>query len=51
VHSSDALTCNDQAHIAWHKQYEDRFHRLSFPGVQRVIRRQLGTAEAEASIL
>ncbi|KAJ7725665.1 hypothetical protein DFH07DRAFT_871769 [Mycena maculata] len=26
--------------------YEDRFHRLNFPGVQRVIRRQAGTAAA-----
>ncbi|KAF7353247.1 hypothetical protein MSAN_01512500 [Mycena sanguinolenta] len=35
-----ALTCNSQSHIDWHKQYENRFSRLSFPGVQRVIRRQ-----------
>ncbi|KAJ7460398.1 hypothetical protein B0H11DRAFT_2160461 [Mycena galericulata] len=40
VHSIGALTCDDQTHVDWHKQYEDRFHRLSFPGVQRVIRRQ-----------
>ncbi|KAJ7150733.1 hypothetical protein C8R46DRAFT_1305439, partial [Mycena filopes] len=48
VHSTDALTCDDQSHIDWHKQYEDRFHRLSFPGVQRVIRRQMGAAEIGA---
>ncbi|KAJ7126663.1 hypothetical protein C8R46DRAFT_926922 [Mycena filopes] len=42
IHSPGALTCNDQSHIDWHKRYEDRFHRLSFPGVQRVIRRQNG---------
>ncbi|KAJ7118705.1 hypothetical protein C8R46DRAFT_1364980 [Mycena filopes] len=36
------------SHIDWHKQYEDRFHRLSFPGVQRVIRRQMGAAEIGA---
>ncbi|KAJ7768812.1 hypothetical protein B0H16DRAFT_1780830, partial [Mycena metata] len=41
----EALTCDDPTHIAWHKQYEDRFHRLSFPGVQRVIRRQMATGE------
>ncbi|KAJ7883331.1 hypothetical protein B0H13DRAFT_2235402 [Mycena leptocephala] len=40
VHSAGALTCNNQAHIDWHKQYNNRFHRLSFPRVQRVIRRQ-----------
>ncbi|KAJ7773848.1 hypothetical protein B0H16DRAFT_1304055 [Mycena metata] len=45
IHSLDALTCDDQSHIDWHKQYEDRFHRLSFPGVQRVIRRQMGATE------
>ncbi|KAJ7048313.1 hypothetical protein C8F01DRAFT_1380331 [Mycena amicta] len=43
--SPDALTCNDQAHTNWHKQYNDRFHRLSFPGVRRVIRRQREAAE------
>ncbi|KAJ7481328.1 hypothetical protein B0H11DRAFT_2419421 [Mycena galericulata] len=48
IRHSDALTCDDQSHINWHKQYEDRFHRLSFPGVQRVIRRQLGASEAGA---
>ncbi|KAJ7715578.1 hypothetical protein DFH07DRAFT_1014705 [Mycena maculata] len=40
VHSPGALTCDQQTHINWHKQYENRFHRMSFPGVQRVIRRQ-----------
>ncbi|KAJ7312573.1 hypothetical protein DFH08DRAFT_918008 [Mycena albidolilacea] len=43
--SPDSLTCDDQAHIDWYKQYDDRFHRLSFPGVQRVIRRQMGDLE------
>ncbi|KAJ7632345.1 hypothetical protein FB45DRAFT_1026523 [Roridomyces roridus] len=37
VRSSEDLTCDDATHIAWYKQYDDRFHRLSFPGVQRVI--------------
>ncbi|KAK7026969.1 hypothetical protein R3P38DRAFT_3524527 [Favolaschia claudopus] len=41
VHSDGALTCDDPAHIDWHKKFVDRFHRLSFPGVQRVIRRQM----------
>ncbi|KAJ7669640.1 hypothetical protein B0H17DRAFT_1162224 [Mycena rosella] len=40
IREPGALTCDNQAHMDWHKQYEDRFHRLSFPGVQRVIRRQ-----------
>ncbi|KAJ6466818.1 hypothetical protein C8R45DRAFT_1064001 [Mycena sanguinolenta] len=47
--SPDALTCDDPAHISWHKQYEDRFHRLSFPGVQQVIRRQMGVEGEEQS--
>ncbi|KAK7021478.1 hypothetical protein R3P38DRAFT_3317752 [Favolaschia claudopus] len=34
-----SVTCDNAAHIAWYKQYKSRF-RLSFPGVQRVIRRQ-----------
>ncbi|KAK7026567.1 hypothetical protein R3P38DRAFT_3268154 [Favolaschia claudopus] len=38
--SAESLTCNDQAHKDWYKQYEQRFLRLSFPGVKRVIRRQ-----------
>ncbi|KAJ7884489.1 hypothetical protein B0H13DRAFT_2235352 [Mycena leptocephala] len=46
VHSVGALTCDDQSHIDWHKRYEDRFHRLSFPGAQRVIRRQNGEDSA-----
>ncbi|KAJ7735904.1 hypothetical protein B0H16DRAFT_1764534 [Mycena metata] len=48
VRTTGALTCNTQSHIDWHKQYDDRFHRLSFPGVQRVIRRQ--NAEGTAGI-
>ncbi|KAJ7432743.1 hypothetical protein FB451DRAFT_1345238 [Mycena latifolia] len=40
VRQPGALTCNTPSHIAWHKMYENRFSRLSFPGVQRVIRRQ-----------
>ncbi|KAJ7757675.1 hypothetical protein B0H14DRAFT_3096596 [Mycena olivaceomarginata] len=30
-----ALTCDNQLHIAWQQQYNNRFSRLSFPGVQR----------------
>ncbi|KAJ7820029.1 hypothetical protein B0H13DRAFT_2378053 [Mycena leptocephala] len=40
VHSPGALTCDTQLHIDWHRQYENRFGRLYFPGVQRVMRRQ-----------
>ncbi|KAJ7649348.1 hypothetical protein DFH06DRAFT_996274 [Mycena polygramma] len=47
VHSEGALTCANPIHINWHKQYEDRFHRLSFPGVQRVIRRQMASAATD----
>ncbi|KAJ6479635.1 hypothetical protein C8R45DRAFT_1054414 [Mycena sanguinolenta] len=49
VHSPEALTCDDPSHIAWYKQYEARFHRLSFKGVQRVIRRQHESAVADPS--
>ncbi|KAK7059935.1 hypothetical protein R3P38DRAFT_2598194 [Favolaschia claudopus] len=39
IQHAGSLTCDDPAHVAWYKQYKSRF-RLSFPGVQRVIRRQ-----------
>ncbi|KAF9061036.1 hypothetical protein BDP27DRAFT_1385439 [Rhodocollybia butyracea] len=35
-----AVVCSDPAHIAWHQAYLNCFHRISFPGVQRVMRRQ-----------
>ncbi|KAJ7087723.1 hypothetical protein C8R43DRAFT_939301 [Mycena crocata] len=40
VHSAGAVTCNLESHKDWHQKYLNRFSRLSFPGVQRVIRRQ-----------
>ncbi|KAJ7439572.1 hypothetical protein FB451DRAFT_1344220 [Mycena latifolia] len=40
VHSEGAVTCGNQLHKDWHTKYLNRFSRLSFPGVQRVIRRQ-----------
>ncbi|KAJ6478188.1 hypothetical protein C8R45DRAFT_1156833 [Mycena sanguinolenta] len=40
VRETGALTCADQAHVEWYSQYKKRFTRLSFPGVQRVVRRQ-----------
>ncbi|KAJ6528959.1 hypothetical protein B0H19DRAFT_1333647 [Mycena capillaripes] len=40
IHLPGALTCDTPAHIDWHRQYSNRFGRLSFPGVQRVIGRQ-----------
>ncbi|KAJ7065102.1 hypothetical protein B0H15DRAFT_926043 [Mycena belliarum] len=45
IHQPGALTCNTPSHIAWQKMYDNRFSRLSFPGVQRVIRRQQSAAE------
>ena len=36
----NALTCNNPAHEAWYNKWSSRFVRLSFPGVQRVIRQQ-----------
>jgi hypothetical protein len=35
-----ALTCADASHKAFYKKWLSRFGRLSYPGVQRVIRRQ-----------
>ncbi|KAJ6477754.1 hypothetical protein C8R45DRAFT_833555 [Mycena sanguinolenta] len=40
VREVGALTCDNQTHMEWYRQYKNRFTRLSFPGVQRVIRRQ-----------
>ncbi|KAK7001807.1 hypothetical protein R3P38DRAFT_3216115 [Favolaschia claudopus] len=40
VHSDGAVTCTLESHKEWHQKYLNRFSRLSFPGVQRVIRRQ-----------
>ncbi|KAJ6620963.1 hypothetical protein B0H10DRAFT_2188230 [Mycena sp. CBHHK59/15] len=37
VHSDRAVTCNNESHKDWHQKYLNRFSRLSFPGVQRVI--------------
>ena len=34
------MTCNDPAHKEWYRKYSQRFIRLSYPGVRRVIRRQ-----------
>ncbi|KAJ7812422.1 hypothetical protein B0H13DRAFT_1666217 [Mycena leptocephala] len=46
VHSAGAVTCDDESHKEWHQKYLNRFSRLSFPGVQRVVRRQVGQNEA-----
>ncbi|KAJ7448204.1 hypothetical protein B0H11DRAFT_2333518 [Mycena galericulata] len=43
VHSPGAVTCSNQVHKEWHGKYLNRFSRLSFPGVQRVIRNQSNT--------
>ncbi|KAK7033866.1 hypothetical protein R3P38DRAFT_2917807 [Favolaschia claudopus] len=40
LHSDEAVTCALESHREWHQKYLNRFSRLSFPGVQRVIRRQ-----------
>ncbi|KAJ7035718.1 hypothetical protein C8F04DRAFT_1258599 [Mycena alexandri] len=46
VHSDGAVTYDDESHKGWHRKYLNRFSRLSFPGVQRVIRRQADQNEA-----
>ncbi|KAJ7585586.1 hypothetical protein C8J56DRAFT_1052899 [Mycena floridula] len=40
IHSQGARTCANADHHCWEQKYSARFARLSFPGVQRVIRRQ-----------
>ncbi|KAJ3757685.1 hypothetical protein EV360DRAFT_70926 [Lentinula raphanica] len=40
VHSRGALTCDNPNHQSWYRAYTARFKRLTFPGVQRVMRRQ-----------
>jgi hypothetical protein len=42
VHSDGAVTCDNSSHKEWHQKYLRRFGRLSFPGVQRVIREGTG---------
>ncbi|KAF7348004.1 hypothetical protein MSAN_01752500 [Mycena sanguinolenta] len=49
VREVGALTCDNQTYIEWYKQYRNRFTRLSFPGVQRVIRRQQERGDANSS--
>ncbi|KAJ7826525.1 hypothetical protein B0H13DRAFT_1657484 [Mycena leptocephala] len=45
VRHPGALTCATESHVQWQRQYDNRFSRLSFPGVRRVIRRQHGLEE------
>ncbi|KAJ3817929.1 hypothetical protein F5880DRAFT_1755014, partial [Lentinula raphanica] len=40
VHAPGALTCDTPSHQTWYKAYIERFKRLTFPGVQRVMRKQ-----------
>ena len=48
VHSPGALTCGREDHKAWYARWKARFTRLSYPGVQRVIRRQQAAPRAAA---
>ncbi|KAJ7722911.1 hypothetical protein B0H14DRAFT_3623551, partial [Mycena olivaceomarginata] len=41
----DGKTIQHCLHIAWQQQYNNRFSRLSFPGIQRVIRHQQTAAD------
>ncbi|KAJ7315701.1 hypothetical protein DFH08DRAFT_917654 [Mycena albidolilacea] len=45
VRQPGALTCDDLLHIDWQRKYDNRFSWMSFPGVQRVIRRQQADGE------
>ncbi|TEB19736.1 hypothetical protein FA13DRAFT_1758075 [Coprinellus micaceus] len=44
------LTCDNEAHRNWYRAYHSRFKRLTFPGVQRVLRRQGSNRLGEAHI-
>ena len=46
VSSRGDLTCDDPNHRDWHRRYLERFSRLSYPGVRRVMRRQQEAREA-----
>ncbi|KAF9062248.1 hypothetical protein BDP27DRAFT_1385184 [Rhodocollybia butyracea] len=43
VHTPGALTCDNPSHKSWYQAYSQRFKRLTFPGVQRVMRKQKDT--------
>ncbi|KAF9539932.1 hypothetical protein CPC08DRAFT_806138 [Agrocybe pediades] len=40
IASPTSVTCDLPAHVEWHRKYLQRFGRLNYPGVRRVIRRQ-----------
>ena len=42
-------TCVNPSHVEWHRKWVNRFKRLSYPGVRRVIRRRNATAEENAT--
>lgn len=44
VDRTNGITCNLPAHKAWYASYQARFARLSFPGIQRVIRNANATS-------
>lgn len=41
------MTCNNPLHQSWYQKYRLQFTRLSYPGVQRVIRRQTDDNERQ----
>lgn len=47
VSNAGSVTCNDPAHEEWHSRYLQRFGRLNYPGVRRVIRRQQNAAQQD----
>lgn len=50
VSAPGAATCNRVEHQEWHRKYLQRFGRLSYPGVRRVIRRQQEVGEGGAGL-
>ncbi len=42
------VTCDRNTHQEWYSKYSQRFSRLSYPGVRRVIRRQQNSTPGAA---
>ncbi|KAI9061585.1 hypothetical protein FKP32DRAFT_1575759 [Trametes sanguinea] len=49
ISGENSLTCDRDDHQAWWRAWKARFTRLSYPGVQRVLRRQNNSAQDMAN--
>ncbi len=48
VTANHGVTCDRNTHQEWYSKYSQRFSRLSYPGVRRVIRRQQNSTPGAA---